>query len=73
MSDVLQQSLSSSTTIFTDEIITKMEKRIYWALISTMLGLTLGLILNINPYLMFVIILCIGFLNPDDRIKGRFT
>jgi len=72
MSEILQPSSSSLTDIFTDEIIAKMERRIYWALISGMFGLTLYFLLNLNPIIMFCIILGIGFLNPDDIVRGKF-
>jgi hypothetical protein len=62
----------SPNIIFTKEDFDAMKRRIYWALISAMFALTLGLLLNLNLFIMFFILLAIGLLNPDDRIKGRF-
>lgn len=62
----------SPNIIFTKENIDKMEKRIYWALISGMFGLTFAA-LGMNAISMFIVILCIGYFNPDDRLNGKFS
>lgn len=49
-----------------------MGRRVYWGLISAMFGLTIGLLSNSNIFIMFIIVLCVGVFNPDDRIKGKF-
>ena len=54
--------------LFTDEIIKKMKKRVYWSIISGMFGICLVILIGLNAILMFFSILAIGFLNPYDRL-----
>jgi hypothetical protein len=55
--------------IFTEEIFEKMQRRVYWAVISCMIGICLAAF-GLNAIVMFFTILVIGYFNPDDRIKG---
>lgn len=58
--------------IFTDEVMTKIENNLYWTCIATMFGFTLAA-LGLHPLLMFLAILTIGFLNPDDILKDNMS
>jgi hypothetical protein len=62
----------SRNDIFTADDFNDMGRRVYWALISVFFGLTLGLLLNLNIVIIFIITLGVGMMNPDDRVKGRF-
>lgn len=69
MSESLTRGDPNSTEpIFSEETVKKMEKRVYWAIISVLFGICFAFF-GMNPLLMFFSILFIGFLNPDDRLK----
>jgi hypothetical protein len=64
--------------IFTEEIIKKIEKRVYWATISILIGfcfiwVSMTYYGTVNLIALFVFIIGVSFLNPDDRIKGVST
>jgi hypothetical protein len=54
--------------IFTEEVMTKILNSMYWTCIALMFGVTLAA-MGLHPYLMFLVIVTIGFLNPDDILK----
>lgn len=61
--------------LFTEEIIKKIKKRVYWATLSILVGFCLIWISmvyygSVNPVILVLFIIGMSYLNPDDRIKG---
>ena len=58
--------------IFTEDVMTKIMNHMYWTCIALMFGATLAA-MGLHPYLMFLVIVTIGFLNPDNILKDNVS
>jgi hypothetical protein len=61
--------------LFTEEQIKKMKNRVYWTVLSIMTGfcfiwVSMTYYGTVNLILLFLFIIGMSFLNPDERIKG---